>query len=456
MKDLSTVLSVISAFASLLSIIFDVPKKISISLKWFILILSILCALFFWFTSIGSNSLQAGNNDELSSIQPPKMNDTVENNYTDSPANDSEDVSHSINDSSPDSSINAPASVPNNISSITPTDSPLDGKILKIDPIISNAQNVASITQVPSEVLPVQIVTLVGEVYEKNQDIDYEFMPEISGRHRFEFSDVPDGMDLCLEVYNSGWERIDYSSNLDNGDGLTVSLNAEELYYIRVKQYNNFGHYALNIGIKKPVVDVSTFTTVSDSIQYTDQQNDYSFSPSLSGRYRFEFSNVPDGTDLWLIVYNSGWERIEQSSNLDNGDGISLSLDAGNLYYIRVEQYNKIGTYTLNIGMKKPVVDISAFTTVSDSIQYTDQQNDYSFSPSLSGRYRFEFSNVPDGTDLWLIVYNSGWERIDQNSNLDNGDGISVSLDAGNLYYIQVEQYNNYDSYALNVIRENN
>lgn len=167
MKDLSTVLSVISAFASLLSIIFDVPKKISISLKWFILILSILCALFFWFTSIGSNSLQAGNNDELSSIQPPKMNDTVENNYTDSPANDSEDVSHSINDSSPDSSINAPASVPNNISSITPTDSPLDGKILKIDPIISNAQNVASITQVPSEVLPVQIVTLVGEVYEK-------------------------------------------------------------------------------------------------------------------------------------------------------------------------------------------------------------------------------------------------------------------------------------------------
>ena len=447
MRDPYTILSVISAIASLLSIIFDVPKKVSVSLKTFILLLSIVCALFFWGTSVGSDGLP-DNNGESSDTLLSKDDHVVNNTGTDSPTNSFE--SNSLG-SSAGTSVDVPI---DNLSS-TPVVSPISHNLLQIDPIIDSTERIASIKEASFDVSPIEILTLVGDVYEKGQTVDYEFEPQIDGRYRFEFSDVPDGTDLWLGIYNFGGEKISSSSNLDNGDGLTVSLKAGELYFLRVEQYNNFGHYVLNVGVKKPVTDISTFTAVSDSIQYTNQQNDYSFSASLDGRYRFEFSDVPDGTDLWLGIYNSGWEKIDSSSNLDNGDGLTVSLVAGKLYYLRVEQYNKVGLYTLNIGMKKPIMDISTFTAISDSIQYTDQQNDYSFSASLGGRYRFEFSDVPDGTDLWLGIYNSGWEKIDSSSNLDNGDGLTVDLSKNKEYFIRVSYYCNCDKYTLNVIRQN-
>ena len=438
MRDPYTVLSVVSAIASLLSIVFDVPQKVSVSLKTFILLLSIACALFFWIISIDSDGSKTDDSSEQPSVLLPDP---------DSPT----DSFEGTNDMDDDSSTSTPGNDPTDDPIAAPSDPPVNSNILQISPLISNVQKVVAITRIPLEVFPTEIITVAGEIFEEDQSVDYEFVPQTSGRYRFEFSDVPDGTDLWLGVYNSGWEKIDSRSDLDNGDGLTVSLKAGGLYYLRVEQYCNVGTYVLNVGLKKPITDISTVTAVSDSIQYTDQQNDYSFSAALSGQYRFEFSDVPDGTDLWLGIYNSGWEKIDSRSDLDNGDGLTVSLKAGGLYYLRVEQYCNVGTYVLNVGLKKPITDISTVTAVSDSIQYTDQQNDYSFSAALSGQYRFEFSDVPDGTDLWLGIYNSGWEKIDSRSDLDNGDGLTVSLKAGGLYYLRVEQYCNVGTYVLNV-----
>ncbi len=442
MRDPYTVLSVVSAIASLLSIVFDVPQKVSVSLKTFILLLSIACALFFWIISIDSDGSKTDDSSEQPSVLLPDP---------DSPT----DSFEGTNDMDDDSSTSTPGNDPTDEPIAAPSDPPVNSNILQISPLTSNVQKVVAITRIPLEVFPTEIITVAGEIFEEDQSVDYEFVPQTSGRYRFEFSDVPDGTDLWLGVYNSGWEKIDSRSDLDNGDGLTVSLNEGELYYVRVEHYNNFSQYVLNIGLKKPITDISTVTAVSDSIQYTDQQNDYSFSAALSGQYRFEFSDVPDGTDLWLGVYNSGWEKIDSRSDLDNGDGLTVSLNEGELYYVRVEHYNNFSQYVLNIGLKKPITDISTVTAVSDSIQYTDQQNDYSFSTSSSGRYRFEFSDVPDGMDLWLGVYNSGWEKIDSSSNLDNGDGLTIELAPNKEYFIRASYYYNYGGYTLNVTRQN-
>ena len=86
-----------------------------------------------------------------------------------------------------------------------------------------------------------------------------------------------------------------------------------------------------------------------------------------------------------LRIYNSGWEQIKADYDLDNGEGLTVSFAAGESYYIRVEQYREYGAYTLNIGPKKEVVNITNNTAVSDSIQYTDQENDYIFKAKLKG-----------------------------------------------------------------------
>lgn len=113
---------------------------------------------------------------------------------------------------------------------------------------------------------------------------------------------------------------------------------------------------------------------INDSIFENNSYNDYPFSPAVSGTYRFEFSNVPDGTDFTLYILNSAGERKEYASYCDNGSGITTSLSSKKNYTIRVAQQCETGSYTLNIGQQKKTSDISSYTAVSDSIQYTDQK----------------------------------------------------------------------------------
>ncbi|MEY8336265.1 hypothetical protein AALB53_24900 [Lachnospiraceae bacterium 47-T17] len=326
-----------------------------------------------------------------------------------------------------------------------------DKGILKIDSIVSNTYNAVAIEDAPFEIQPNEIIGFSGEVSSDGQSNDYEYIPPLSGTYRFEFSNVPNGTDLRLRIYNSGWEEMKSDYDLDNGDGLTENLSAGEKYYIRVEQYREYGAYTLNVGQKKETVDITNFTAISDSIQYTDQKNDYLYVARNEGTHRFEFSNVPNGTDLRLRIYNSGWEEMKSDYDLDNGEGLTVSFAAGESYYIRVEQYREIGPYTLNIGPKKEITDLTNYTLISDSIQYTAQQNDYSYVAENDGIYRFEFSNVPNGTDLRLRIYNSGWEEMKSDYDLDNGDGLTEFLTAGETYYIRVEQYREYGAYTLNI-----
>lgn len=344
---------------------------------------------------------------------------------------------------------------PNTESSSTPTPAPTatpdPGNMLNVEPIASSFYGAAAIIPSDYSVPDIEIITIPGNVYTEKQSDDYAFIPEINGTYRFEFSDVPSATYLDLRVLNSGEELQKSATNLDNEDGITVTLNAQNNYIIRVSQHKNLGSYTLNIGSQKPVIDISQLTEVNDSIQYTGQENNYLFSAQRDGLYNFEFSDVPDGTDLALYVYNSGWELIKSATRLDNGDGLSVSLVAGNNYYIQVRQDRSIGTYKLNVGQKKEIIDISPYTAVSDIIQYTNQENDYQFTAQKDGLHRFEFSDVPDGTDLSLYIYNSGWELVKSAINIDNSDGISVSLSAGTSYYIRVKQYKGTGNYVLNI-----
>ena len=344
---------------------------------------------------------------------------------------------------------------PNTESSSTPTPAPTatpdSENVLNVEPITASFYGAAAIIPSDYSVPDIEIITIPGNMYTEKQSDDYAFIPEINGTYRFEFSGVPSATYLDLRVLNSGEELLNSATNLDNEDGVTATLSAQNNYIIRVSQHKNLGSYTLNIGSQKPVIDISQLTEVNDSIQYNDQENNYLFSAQRDGLYDFEFSDVPDGTDLALYVYNSGWELIKSAIRLDNGDGLPVSLVAGNNYYIQVRQDRSIGTYKLNVGQKKEIIDVSPYTAVSDIIQYTNQENDYLFTAQKDGLHRFEFSDVPDGTDLSLYIYNSGWELVQSAINFDNSDGLSVSLSAGTSYYIRVKQYKGTGNYVLNI-----
>lgn len=276
-----SVISAVSAIASLLSIVFDVPnkQKVSVSLKTFVLILSVVS---FLFIGLFSPYFEDG-----SSERPPFQDAAQHESDPISQSNNgsmSESASDPISDPIMESPANPPddtAIVSTEISTDESINTPQNFQILQVEPIAACQYTMSPIMLQPSEASQIEIEQRLGTIYETGQSIDYEFVPKVSGTHRFEFSDVPDGTDLRLEIYNSGWERIKSDYDLDNGDGLTVSLSAGSLYYLRVQQYRGLGSYTLNIGPKKSTVDISSVTSISDSIQYTNQENDYAFFASI-------------------------------------------------------------------------------------------------------------------------------------------------------------------------------
>ena len=141
-------------------------------------------------------------------------------------------------------------------------------------------------------------------------------------------------------------------------------------------------------------------------------------------------------------------EQLDYGSG-DNGDGITADLDADTEYYFVVEQCGNTGSYTLNVGSQKPVIDISDYTSINDSTQFKNQRNIYKFTSFVEGTYRFELSNVSKDTWFNFYLYNSSMEQLEYGS-VDNGDSITADLDADTEYYFVVEQGWNTGDYTMN------
>ena len=113
--------------------------------------------------------------------------------------------------------------------------------------------------------------------------------------------------------------------------------------------YSNTGNYTLNIGQPKKSVDITNFDVINDYIEYTEQQNNYTFVPSISGIYRFELSDIINKFRLKLYVYDQLGYEVGGSYGLGNYEGATVDLTAGESYTIKIIQYENSGSYILSI-----------------------------------------------------------------------------------------------------------
>lgn len=302
---------------------------------------------------------------------------------------------------------------------------------------------------------PLQVISeysqIVDSIQFRDQENDYIFVPEIDGLFRFEFSEIPNNVYHSIYVYNSGREELDRNTSIGNESGITIPLKAGQEYHIVVKQSGNIGSYKLLIGKQKPTIDISEYTIVSDSIQYTDQENIYVYIPKNDGRYRFEFANVPNDISHSIYIYNSGFEELDRNTSIGNENGLSVKLNANEIYHVAVKQSSRVGSYDLLVGSQKEILDISKYANVNDSVQFTEQQNIYTYIPNESRDVAFTFFDIPEDVTLNLYIYNSKWEELDKNTSIGNESGIVIPVNEGSTYYIVVEQSWNYGSYLLNI-----
>lgn len=203
--------------------------------------------------------------------------------------------------------------------------------------------------------------------------------------------------------------------------------------------------------------EVVTYTATAATIEthvgdfaQEDEVDQYTLTPTADGVYRIWFSEIYSGNYLKLYVLNNLGETVKYDTYCVNGDGVTVTLLAGQTYTIEARQQTGLCTYQLNIGVAKASVDISSYNLIVDSIDFTDQEVYYTISPVSTGAYYFGVNNMIAGQYVDIYVYNYLGETVKYDTYLQNGDGITASdLVAGQTYTVKVKERTNLGAYNL-------
>lgn len=300
----------------------------------------------------------------------------------------------------------------------------------------------------------VEFITYNGSINSSDQTDTYSLDVPVTGYYRFYVSDMVSGFSVKIQVLDSAGAIIKGVSGISNGNGITCELVQGNSYTVKVIAYSNTGSYMLTIGQQKEIIDISTKEIVYDSIEYTDQQNKYTFIPAIDGTYRFDFTNIINGFSLKVNVYDSLGYKVGGYTGLSNGNGITVELKANEIYTIKVDQYSNAGKYTLKIGKQQGTQDITGRDSISGDVTYKDQKNIYILTPSSTGEYIFSLSNMSNGFSVTLHIYDSLDYKVGGYSGMGNDSKVTVSLTAGETYTIYLRQYSNTGSYNVNISRK--
>ncbi len=319
---------------------------------------------------------------------------------------------------------------------------PIPANVLEIDPISPRTATAAE----------PEILVWSGEISRDGQVDSYQVTLPNDGRLRAQISELYSKKAVRLVILDRLGQEVAWDNYCENGEGVTAkNLKAGDTYEIQVRQNTGFSSYQLTVGLPGGVTDISALTDLSDRISFTDQRNVYSFTVPRDGRYRFELYDMRKGLAPEIQVYDRLGEQIAWDNYCENREGVTLkNLKAGDTYEIQVRQGTGTGAYRMLIGHQKETVDVSALTLVTDSLEYTDQRNVYSFTVPRDGRYRFELYDMMKGLAPEIQVYDRLGEQIAWDNYCENHEGVTLkNLKAGDTYEIEVRQGTGTGAYRM-------
>ena len=278
-----------------------------------------------------------------------------------------------------------------------------------------------------------------GSISGSNKEDNYTFTAPRDGRYGFNFENVMANSKLKLRIWDSRDKCL-----LDTvSDSSYVLMTAGETYKITVEQKNGSTQYTLRVGIQKPTTDISAATAICDQVSFNDQKNIYMFTAPIDGRYRFDLTEKNTNLTCRLLI----WDKYEKEMIDTKSDGAYVVLEGGETYQIQVRQHQQLGSYTLRVYFQKETRDISGYGTVNDSTEYNDQKNVYTFTPPVTGRYRFDLTETNANTAYRLLI----WDKYEKEITDTKSGGAYAVLDAGETYIIQVRQHKGTGAYKMTI-----
>ena len=296
-----------------------------------------------------------------------------------------------------------------------------------------------------------EFIVYSGSLTEDNAENVYDLAVSREGIYRFDFSNIKSPGRVRFTIYDSLEQKV-FDGHYSNDEGATeADLKAGENYKLSVAYDNGECDYTLTIGLPKEEMDVSAYTSVKDSIEFTGQRNVYYYTSPSDGQIRLQFDDMQGSAKIHLIVRDDLNQNIADTY-CGNGNGIVVNnFAAGATYEILVQQNVDFSSYTMGVYANKSEVDISDYTIVNDSLEFEDQCNVYKFTVPTDGRYRFELTNVKAGFRPHIKVFDANNQSI-TDAFCGNNEGLTIDdLAAGDVYEIWVIQDTDVGGYTFNV-----
>lgn len=270
-------------------------------------------------------------------------------------------------------------------------------------------------------------------------DIDcFVFTPDTSGTYFFYTKGTLNTKGiLCDSDGNQLKTNDDWDGSNNRNFGMKHSLVAGEIYYIKVSANNNTAEGSYEFIIDDDHANDSTVATsialhskTNGSINYSTDEDWFSFTPTTSGSYLFYTTG---STDTKGTLYNSSGAQLKVNNNgsiSGSNFAFAYSLTAGQTYYIKVSNNNSsTGAYTLivsksfysasytNTNADARKVQMSAeAASVLTNLTITINGTTYSLTKPTSGdldktvngvRFKVTFTSKNSGlSTLWNITAN--------------------------------------------------
>ena len=181
-----------------------------------------------------------------------------------------------------------------------------------------------------------------------------------------------------------------------------------------------------------------------------NKKMEYSVKAAQSGGCVWEFTRMESALKVQFVVKGPDGEQIVNEKGLVDGSKAYCDLEKDKIYTVEVTASEGEGGYVLLLGQNKAAVDISAYDSVTDSLEYKGQLNGYTYIPDTTGAHRFEVDCDSADLTIRLEIYDRKNSKAG-GGEVKDGDSFAAEMTAGEKYRIEVSDSGKSGEYTFSI-----
>ena len=189
------------------------------------------------------------------------------------------------------------------------------------------------------------------------------------------------------------------------------------------------------------------YTEYPGELKKKNKKKEFTVKAAQTGGCVWEFTRMESALKVQFLVKAPDGTVVIRETGLKDGSKVYGDLEKDQTYTLEVSAMEGEGGFVLLLGQNKAAVDISAYNSVSDSMEFKGQCNGYFYVPENSGTYRFDLRSDPEEAPVKLEILDENNRTLKVSDTLEVSDTLKVSdhggsftaeLAAGSRYRIEV------------------